>query len=200
MAQTKVTIISNAITLLGHTPIVSLDAGDSMVVSAEQAYDLLLPSVLSSNNWRFAVTSQQLSQSIETAPFPWKTVYLLPANWLKTIRVIPNIYVWDIYENSKIYAQYSGVWYMDYVFQPDLTQLLPAHFATYFVYEIAAYLALSSAQRPDLYAPLEAKRIAAFGMCAAIEAQNRPNFSLATFPAIKQRNIGTIIGNNIAGA
>ncbi len=192
-------MISNAITMLGHAPIVSLENGDQMVVAAEQAFDMLLPSVLARNNWRFAIQIQQLSESVEVPPIPWKTIYLLPAGWLKTIRVYPNIYVWDIYENSKIYAQFQGTWYMEYVFQPSISKL-PAHFIEYFCYEIAAYLALSSAQRPDFFAPLEAKRIASFAMCAAIEAQNRPQFTQATFPVLANRNLGTIIGNSISGA
>lgn len=196
LAQSKVNIISNAISLLGHAPITSLTNGDQMVVAAEQAFDMLLPAILAQNNWRFATQIQQLSQSVEVPPIPWQAIYLLPAGWLKTIRVYPNIYVWDIYENSKIYAQYSGDWFMEYIFQPDISKL-PSHFIQYFVYEIAAYLALSSAQRPDFYAPIEAKRITAYAMCAAVEAQNRPNFTQVTFPVLNNRMLGTIIGNSI---
>jgi len=196
MAETKESIVSNAITLLGHAPILSFEGGDQMVVAAEQAFDLLYPSVLAENNWRFAAQIQQLSASIEVPPNPWKTIYLLPAGWLKTIQVYPLIYVWDIYENSKIYAQFQGEFWMEYIFQPDISKL-PSHFVKYFVYEIAAYLALSSAQRPDFYAPLEAKRIASYAMCAAVEAQNRPQFTQAVFPVLNQRNRGTIIGNQI---
>lgn len=196
MAESKVSIISNAITQLGHAPITSLISGDQMVVSAEQAFDMLYPAVLAENNWRFASQIQQLSLSVEVPPTPWQKIYLLPAGWLKTIRVYPNIYVWDIYENSKIYAQYSGEWFMEYVFQPDISKL-PAHFVKYFVFEIAAYLALSNAQRPDFYAPLEAKRVQAYAMAAAVEAQNRPQFTQATFPVLNNRMLGTIIGNQV---
>jgi hypothetical protein len=192
----KVNIISNSIALLGHAPIASLTNGDQMVVAAEQAFDMLYPAVLAENNWRFATQIQQLSESVETPPPQWKQIYLLPAGWLKTIRVYPNIYVWEIYENSKIYANFNGKFWMEYVFQPDISKL-PAHFVKYFCYEIAAYLALSSAHRPDYYQPLEAKRISAFAMCAAIEAQNRPQFTQATFPVLNNRMLGTIIGNSV---
>lgn len=197
MAESKVSIISNAITLLGHAPITSLIAGDQMVVAAEQAFDMLFPAVLAENNWRFATQIQQLDLSVETPPQPWQAIYLLPAGWLKTIRVYPNVYVWDIYENSKIYAQYNGIWFMEYIFQPDISKL-PAHFVKYFCHEIAAYLALSSAQRPDFYAPLEQKRIQSYAMAAAVEAQNRPQFTQFTFPVLANRNLGTIIGNSVA--
>lgn len=196
MANTKVSMVSNAITLLGHAPIASFEGGDQMVVAAEQAFDMLLPAILAENNWRFAAQIQQLSESVEVPPTPWKTIYLLPADWLKTIRVYPNIYVWEIYENSKVYAQFQGTFFMEYIFQPDISKL-PAHFVKYFILEVAAYLALSSAQRPDFYAPIEAKRITAYAMCAAVEAQNRPQFTQATFPVLNNRMLGTIIGNQV---
>lgn len=61
MALTKVQIISNALAQLGHAPVVSLIDQDELVVAAEQAFDMLLPSVLSANNWRFASKIEQLS-------------------------------------------------------------------------------------------------------------------------------------------
>lgn len=195
--SSKVGIISNAICMLGHAPIVSLTNQDSMITAAEQAFDMLLPAVLSQNNWRFATQIQQLSESVEVPPLPWTAIYLLPAGWLKTIRVYPNIYVWDIYENSKIYAQYQGTWFMEYVFVPDISKL-PAHFVYYFTFEIAAYLALSSAQQSSYFSVIESKRVTAFAMCAAVEAQNRPQFTQVTFPVLNNRQLGTIIGNSVS--
>lgn len=196
MANTKESMCSNAITLLGHAPIVSFEGGDQMVVAAEQAFDMLYPAILAQNNWRFAAQIQQLSISIEVPPSPWKTIYLLPAGWLKTIRVFPQTYAWEIYENSKVYAAFQGEFWMEYIFQPDISKL-PAHFVQYFIYEVAAYLALSSAQRPDFYAHIEAKRVTSYAMCAAIEAQNRPQFTQAIFPVLNNRMLGTIIGNQV---
>lgn len=196
MSNTKESMCSNAVTLLGHAPIVSFEGGDQMVVAAEQAFDMLYPAILAENNWRFAAQIQQLSISIEEPPSPWQTIYLLPAGWLKTIRVFPQTYAWEIYENSKVYAAFQGEFWMEYIFQPDISKL-PAHFVKYFIYEVAAYLALSSAQRPDFYAPIEAKRVTSYAMCAAIEAQNRPQFTQATFPVLSNRMLGTIIGNQV---
>ena len=54
-------IISLAVEqLLGHKPIQSLDDADDLVTAAEQAFDILLPSVLSTGNWRFSIQIQQL--------------------------------------------------------------------------------------------------------------------------------------------
>ncbi len=196
MALTKVQIISLSLCQLGHAPISSLDGGDSMVVAAEAAFDMLLPSTLSSGNWRFAIQIQQLSLLTEIPPEPWKAVYMLPAGFLKTIRMYPNIYNWDIYKNEKIYSFYTqSRLAMEYVFQPDVSHL-PAHFINYFVYEIAAFLALSNAQKPDYYSVLENKRTQMQAMANAIETQNRPQFSQVDIPVLNNRYIGGIIGNS----
>ncbi len=179
---------------MGHAPIISLSDGDPLVTAAEAAYDMKLPSVLSSGNWRFATQIQQLSLSVEVAPYPWKAVYLLPAGFLKMLRLYPNIYIWDIYKNERIYTDFQNALYMEYVFQPDVSHL-PAHFVDYFTYEISAYLALSNAQQVQFYSALEQKRIQMQAMAHAIETQNRPNFSQANFPMLNNRFIGGMIGN-----
>ena len=182
---------------LGHKPISSLTNGDDLVVAAESAYDLKLPSVLASGNWRFAIQIQELNQLNTPPVYPWQYTYLLPPGWLKTIRVFPNIYTWDIYNNEKIYTDYGGQWYMEYVYQVDVSHL-PAHFVDYFVYEIAAYLALSNAQNAQFYSVLEGKRIQMQAIANAIETQNRPQFSQVNFPVIDNRYIGGIIGNSVS--
>lgn len=195
MALTKVQIISNALLQLGHAPVISLTEGDPLVNAAETAFDMKLPSVLSSGNWRFATQIQQLSLSSETAPYPWTSVYLLPAGFLKMLRIYPNIYLWDIYKDEKIYTQFDNELFMEYVFQPDVSHL-PAHFVDYFVYEIAAYLALSNAQSAPFFSVLEGKRVQMQAMAHAIETQNRPQFSQVSFPVLNNRFIGGMIGNS----
>ena len=68
MAYSKVSVISLAVMLMGHKPIITLDNADDMVVAAEQAFDILLPSVLGTGNWRFAIQIQQLTLSTEVPP------------------------------------------------------------------------------------------------------------------------------------
>jgi len=193
MSLTKTQIISNALMQLGHKPISSLTGGDSLVVAADQIYDVKITSVLSRSNWRFATQIQQLSVVAETPPPQWKTTYLLPAGYLKTIRLWPNIYVWDIYADQKIYAQYEGALYMEYIFLPDVS-LFPAHFVDYFTYEISTALALSNAQKAEYYPLLNEQRIQQQGLSMAIDAQNRPNFHQVDIPVLNQRNISDYEG------
>ena len=222
VATTQTSIISNVVALLGHKPIITIDNPDNLVLAAIQAYDLLLPDLLSQNNWRFAIKIQPLVQAFEIAPYPWRTVFNLPSGFLKLIRLYPNIYEFDLYANSKLYTLWNTSWnlcdgqpppppppphdpccgngnqgrllHIEYVYQPEPNQF-PPRFVPLLVYTIASYLALSNAQRPDYAAWLTTQAQSKYAMAAASEAQNRPNFSQVLFPVLANRNIGGFVGN-----
>src|SRR5262245_51891526 len=139
MAYTKTSIVSLAVQILGHKPIQTLENADDMVISASQAFDILLPSVLSTGNWRFSIKIQQLTLSTEVPPpqTNFNQIYLLPAGYLKNIRIIPQNYVYEIYSNNQIWCNWGvdGPVYMEYAYLPEIAQL-PAYFVNYFIYEI----------------------------------------------------------------
>ena len=186
--------------LLGHKPIITLDNADDLVISAEQAFDILLPAVLAQTDWRFATKIQQLVLSTEVPPpqTNWTQFYLLPSGYLKNIRIIPQNYVYQIYANNQIWCNWGTQTpvFMEYIFQPEIAQL-PAYFVNYFIYEIAAFLALSNAQKPDYAAFLESKRINGMAMACALDAQNRPQYNDWEIPMLTKRNITGIIGPQI---
>ena len=200
MAVTKTQIVSLVVQLLGHKPIITLDNADDLVISASQMFDVLLPSVLSTGNWRFSMQIQQLSLSPIIPPVQtgWQNVYYLPAGWLKNIRVIPQNYVYEIYAGGLIYCNWGTATpvYMEYAFLPDVSQL-PFYFINYFIYEVAATMCLTNAQKPDYYSVLESRRITQLAIAAATDAQNRPQFSQVDIPMLNKRNITGIIGPQI---
>ena len=186
--------------LLGHKPIISLEDADDLVISASQAFDILLPSVLATGNWRFSMKIQQLVLSTEIPPTQtnWTQIYLLPAGYLKNIRIIPQNYVYEIYANNQIWCNWGtqSPIFMEYAFLPEIAQL-PASFVNYFIYEIATFLCLSTAQKPDYFQALEAKKNVQWAIAAAADAQNRPQFVEYNIPMLDKRNITGIIGPQI---
>jgi hypothetical protein len=141
MALTKTQIVSLAVMLLGHKPIQTLDNADDLVTACDQAYDMLLPSVLSTGNWRFSMQIQQLTLS-PMIPDPntnWQNIYYLPAGYLKNIRIIPQNYVYEIYAGGLIYCNWGtqSPVFMEYAFLPDVS-LLPMYFVNYFIYSAQA--------------------------------------------------------------
>lgn len=200
MAYSKTSIISLAVMLLGHKPIQSLDDADDMVTAAEQAYDILLPSILGTGNWRFSMKIQQLVLSTEVPPpqTNFQQIYLLPAGYLKNIRIIPQNYVYEIYANNQIWCNWGtqSPVFMEYAFLPDTSQLT-ATFINYFIYEIACFICLSSAQKPDYYAALQNQKNTQWAIAASADAQNRPQFVDWEIPMLTKRNITGIIGPSI---
>lgn len=186
--------------LLGHNPIQTLDDSDDLVTSAEQAFDILLPSVLATGNWRFSIQIQQLVLSTEIPPLQtnWTQIYLLPAGYLKNIRIIPQNYVYEIYSNSQIWCNWGTMSpvYMEYAYLPAIATL-PAVFVNYFIYEIACFLCLSSAQKPDYFTALTEQKNRQWAIAAASDAQNRPQFVQWEIPMLTKRNITGVIGPQI---
>jgi hypothetical protein len=200
MAYTKTSIISLTVMLLGHAPIQTLDNADDLVIAAEQAFDILLPSVLGTGNWRFSMKIEQLVLSTEVPPIEtgFQNIYLLPAGYLKNIRIIPNNYVYEIYSNSQIWCNWGTLSpvYMEFAFQPEIAQM-PATFINYFIYEIACFLCLSSAQKPDYFSALTSQKNTQWAIAAAADSQNRPQFVKWDIPMLSKRNISGIIGPQI---
>lgn len=200
MAYSKTSIISLAVQLLGHAPIQTLDNQDDLVTSAEQAYDILLPSVLATGNWRFAIKIEQLVLSTEIPPIQtnWQNIYLLPAGYLKNIRIIPQNYVYEIYSNSQIWCNWGTLSpvFMEFAYLPP-TATFPPWFINYFIYEIACFLCLASAQKPDYFAALTQQKNTQWAIAAAADAQNRPQFVEWEIPMLTKRNITGIIGPQI---
>jgi hypothetical protein len=194
MSLTKVQVISNAIALLGKKPILSLDGQGDLVVAAEQAFDLLFSSSLAECQWRFATNILQLSE-VANPPFPnspvtvdYNYAYEFPADFIRTIRVFPQNYDWDLFQGKIMLTNQSPPIYLEYVFQP-LIVTIPDYFWKYFVYEIAAYLALSSAQETNYYTALEQKRGIQFAIACAIDAGNRPQTPIQSAPMITNRYV-----------
>lgn len=186
--------------LLGHKPIQTLDNADAMVVAAEQAFDILLPSVLSTGNWRFSMKIEQLVLSTDVPPpqTGWQNIYLLPAGYLKNIRIIPQNYVYEIYSNTQIWCNWGTLSpvYMEFAYLPVIATL-PASFINYFIYEIAMFLCLANAQKPDFYSVLDKQKNTQWAIAAAADAQNRPQFIEWEIPMLTNRNITGIIGPQI---
>jgi hypothetical protein len=216
MAFNRVQIISYALTLMGRKPVSSLVNQGDIVTSADQAFDLLLTSALSIGFWRFATTIAVLQKLAETPVGGyWMYSYMLPADYLKMVHLYPHTYDFELYNNSRLYSNYSSgnslnnvnnqindpnipymsgnPFYIEYVYRPSET-LLPPYFVKYFSFELASYLALSNAQTPDYLAELERRRVIELSIAQAADAQNRPQSPLMSKPMLECRYVSAFVG------
>jgi hypothetical protein len=189
-----VQIISQALTLLGKAPILNLTNQSDIVTAADQAFDMLSTATFSEGFWRFATTIIELQQSVNT-PIGgyWFYAYPLPADYLKLVHLWPHTYNFEIYENNQLYSNFNNSgqpFFLEYVFQPEVVNW-PPYFIKYFIFELAAYLALANAQRPDYYSELDRKKGIELAIALAADAQNRPPTPLQSQPMITRRYVST---------
>jgi hypothetical protein len=201
---------------MGRKPVSSLVNQGDIVTSADQAFDLLLTSALSIGFWRFATTIAVLQKLAETPVGGyWMYSYMLPADYLKMVHLYPHTYDFELYNNSRLYSNYSSgnslnnvnnqindpnipymsgnPFYIEYVYRPSET-LLPPYFVKYFSFELASYLALSNAQTPDYLAELERRRVIELSIAQAADAQNRPQSPLMSKPMLECRYVSAFVG------
>lgn len=193
MAMTKVEIISNSLALLGQKPINSLQNQNSITTAAEQAFNFLLPTILSTGFWRFATKIVQLSQLNITPPVTqWAFAYELPADFLKMVRLYPHNWAYELYTDKVMYSNVEGPQFIEYVFQPEIGQL-PFYFNAYLVYKIAEYLALSNAQDVQFSQKLNSDMGIAMATALAADAQNRPQTPMISQPIIADRAVSFFV-------
>ncbi len=194
MPLTRVQLISQALTVMGKKPIMNLINQSDIVTAADNAFDYLLQSTASKYFWRFATLIVQLNQNV-VAPIGgyWSYSYQLPADYLKLIHLWPQQWDFEIYQNSLLYTNFNNSGqqlFLEYQNTP-IVENFPAYFQQYFIYEIAAYLALSNAQMPDYYDAIKKERDFQLAVAQAADAQNRPQTPLQSAPMLSRRFVAT---------
>lgn len=191
---TKTQVISNALTIMGKSPILSLVNADPLTTAMEQAFDFQYQNALESGFWRFATTIVELplSTQIPIGGY-YRYAYTLPANFQKLVHLWPQQYDWDLYENNMLYCNFTNAGqplFLEYVFLVAY-ELVPNYFWNYFVYELALYGALSNAQSAQYHQALLPLRDKNFATALAMDAQNRPQTPLQSKPMISRRFVST---------
>ena len=96
----QVEIISSAFVKLGDYPVNSLTTGNPIYNAAKQAYEHVLPYVLSRYPWRFAIEHQELSLLTTSPPMSnlgsWQYAFQLPT-------VPPMLWFYRVYPTSTRY-------------------------------------------------------------------------------------------------
>ena len=194
MALTRTQIISQALTLMGKKPIMNLVNQSDIVTAADNCFDMLLQATLSEGFWRFATKIVELQQNVNV-PIGgyWFYAYNLPNDYLKMVHLWPQQWDFEIYAGNLLFSNFNNSGqplFIEYLFLPDV-QFLPPYFVKYFIFEIAALLALTNAQMPDYYSELERKKGIELAIAQAADAQNRPQTPLQSMPVLSRRFVTT---------
>jgi hypothetical protein len=87
----KLSVINNALIQTGNAPVTFADGSDAWIAGSN-AYDRLLPVVMSKHNWKFETKIAPLvSQGVSAFP-GYSTIFAMPADCLQLIDVWDNYY------------------------------------------------------------------------------------------------------------
>jgi hypothetical protein len=182
---TKLSLINNALILIGDVPLTSLTSGTRAQIVATSLYDNIVQNELSKFRWGFARKVAQLSLDV-AAPIgnEWESKYTLPADMLNLIKLDPSIN-YQIIEN-KVYCNYSGSLYCDYIANVSESEW-PVYFSKMIEYALGMDFAPSirdSAASMELLANqyLNASRMARF-----TDSQQHPQTPIQDRPFINVR-------------
>lgn len=162
----KIDLISNALILIGDTPINSLTGGSRRETVANNLYDNIVQNELTKHRWGFARRQEQMSRltDVPVNPNQWATIYQLPTDLLFLVTVSPDSN-YQIY-GDKVYSNSDGALFADYIANTPENEW-PVYFAKMIEYalamDFAASIRDSSAARGEMAAAyVNASRMARF--------------------------------------
>ena len=177
--SSQIDIISNALVLIGHPPISSLDPDQGAGATVGSAlYNTAVEYLLSTTTWRFSVKQQSFNRLTATPPNNWKYAFQLPTDLITLWRVTPNCN-YQIFED-KLYANVSQL-VGDYTFSPSASAF-PQYFVQVLQYKLAADFAISVTNDSSKNQLYENKYRTEIGIAMAADAKNHPPIAIQDRP------------------
>lgn len=145
--DTKLSICSDALILLGASPLSSFSEGTDSAQICDRLYDDLKDSLIASYPWSWSFKKVQLARLTSTPVNEWKYQYALPGDRIAGVRavyrstqagVLPIQYGWEIQGEALDSSEETIV--IDYQFSPN-ESVLPTYFVQLLKYAMAADIA-----------------------------------------------------------
>ena len=199
--DTKLTICSDAMLMLGAASISSFSEGTDEAQIADRLYDDIRDTLLMQYPYSWSIKKVKLAQLIDNPINEWKYRYALPGDILgnpKAVFITSAVggtpaRDFEIY-GTALYADYEEVW-IDYQYRPE-----PAFFPPYFVNLLKHALAAAFAepitdqiQKGDYYhrlafgSPSENMRGGLSRVAMNIDGVDRPPQNIMDFPLTEVR-------------
>ena len=145
--DTKLSICSDALILLGASPLSSFSEGTDSAQICDRLYDDLKDSLIAAYPWSWSFKKVQLARLTSTPVNEWKYQYGLPGDRIAGVRavyrstqtgVMPIQYGWEIQGDALDTSEEAIV--VDYQFSPN-ESALPTYFVQLLKYAMAADIA-----------------------------------------------------------
>lgn len=185
--DTKLSICSDALILLGASPLSSFSEGTDAAQICDRLYDDLKDSLIAAYPWSWSFKKSQLARLTSTPPNEWKYQYALPGDTLAGVRAVYNTnavsvppiqYGWEVH-GDHLDTNEETI-YVDYQYSPS-ESILPTYFIQLLKYAMAAEIAetvtdqITKAQYFEQKAfgsPAENRRGGFFRVAANIDGAN----------------------------
>ena len=140
--DTKLSICSDAMIMLGAAPISSFSEGTDAAQAADRLYDDIRDTMIAQYPWAWSMKKVALARLAAAPTNEWKYAYAMPGDMLGEPRALFDssavgmrpITGWEVYGTS-IFTNYESVW-IDYQYQVEESKMPP-----YFVRVLKAALA-----------------------------------------------------------
>ncbi len=195
--DTKLSICSDALIMLGASPLSSFSEGTDSAQICDRLYDDIRDMALGMYPWSFSYKKVQLAQTTNTPVTEWTYEYALPSDRIgsgvRAVFVTPSAggtpvnTGWEILGDSLV-TNYSTI-YVDYQFAPS-EDVLPTYFVQLLKYFMAWHISeavtdqITKAEYFQLLSVgslSENMRGGMFRQATQIDAQNRPNWAIDDF-------------------
>ncbi len=145
--DTKLSICSEALIMLGATPLSSFTVGTDEAQVADRLYDDVRDTLLMQYPYSWSIKKVKLAQLVQAPINEWKYIYQLPGNLLGNPKAVFNVGAvgatpqrdFEIYGDG-LNTNYENVW-VDYQYRPE-----PFEFPPYFVRLLKTALAAEFAE------------------------------------------------------
>ena len=177
----KIDLISNALILIGDTPINSLAGGSRRETVANNLYDNIVQNELTKHRWGFARRKAQMSLLTDTPVDPngWESIYQLPTDLLFLITVTPDSN-YQIY-GDKVYSNSSQALYADYIANVTEDEW-PVYFSKMIEYALAMDFAASIRDSSSARGEMAAAYVNASRMARFTDSQQHPTQPMRSNP------------------
>lgn len=186
VTPTKISLISDALVLLGEKPASSLTENRYGVTVGANLFEAIYENELCSNRWRFAMTKKALSRLVDVPLNEWQYAYQLPAEMLMPIGVYPAV-PYEIY-GDHLYTNASEI-ELDHLFKPDVSEI-PAYFAQLMRYALARDMIKPITESDNGVQIFEGKYARQRDRSLFADAQGRPNKVVKHNPFVQARRSG----------
>jgi hypothetical protein len=186
MPYTKIQIINLALQSVGKSPVNNISEGGAIAQAADAAYDLFVPLLLKSYDWRFATKFEELSkQLIEPIIDEYRHIYQLPADLLQLTRLLPTLNDYILVGNT-IYTNHDQTLYAEYRYEANVG-VFPDDFVYVIINAIARQLSLSSALKDEYFKIFDQRYTTSLALALSNNSKQAPNKFIKSFPLLEVR-------------